>query len=107
MAVATLLAFATSLYKDYGDEAGDAAAGKMTPLVTHGSGYVARLALMVQGAALVLGILWLGVAWWSLPAVAALCITRWIDSPRRHGVVVGHRYLTTASICMLAAGSLG
>jgi 4-hydroxybenzoate polyprenyltransferase len=105
--VGTLLAFATSLYKDFGDEAGDAAIGKLTPLVQYGSGRVTRLAILVQGTAMIVGALVVGVAVWMLPAALSLCSAAGVDSRWRPSVVVVHRYLTTGSICLLAAAGLG
>ncbi|MBT8239697.1 MAG: UbiA family prenyltransferase [Acidimicrobiia bacterium] len=105
--VAVLLAFTTSLYKDYGDETGDASTGKLTPLVRYGSETVVRGAILVQGLAALLGSLWLGPSWWLWPVLTGIGLALLIDSPWRSTVIVTHRYLTTASICLLAAGSLG
>lgn len=105
--IAILFAFATSLYKDYGDELGDAAVGKLTPVIRYGPGRVGRLAITAQGVAIGLGLVLVGASWWLLPALAGLGASMSMNSNRPTTLMVAHRYLTTASVCLLAAAVLG
>ncbi len=107
LVVSLPFAFATSLYKDFGDEAGDAAIGKMTPLLQHGASRVLWTGLLlwsVGGAGAALLSVYLGrPGWWIAAAVIGAALSASLLRQVRRIVIVGHRFVSTATIALLAA----
>ncbi len=105
LAAAVPFALATSLFKDFGEERGDTAIGKLTPAVRHGSSTVYRWALASQFVGVVLGTVVLGPGWWLGYSLLGLTATGLMMQGTPSAVA--QRYVTTVTIGLMAVQGLG
>ena len=99
-------AVATSTYKDFGDELGDRATGKITPLLRYGADRVGLIATHLQMVSIAVATAMIGPGWWALPAALGLVLSTRMHTRWRAQIVVVHRFTTTTTVAMLAAVQL-